>query len=908
MKRIIVLTLSIAINCLTSIAQNVLDLKDANNPIIIVDGTDTIKTNKEENCFKFTSKDNKPIIIKDVVFANNATEAKPAEIFIGDSLLKRWQGVKNDVADVNFQIRSNNDISIIHGNKKWSLVIKKKKDAEEQSKLGKSKSRNNTVSKEFAPQMNYMTLACAALIMLVLGFLIGANRRRLCKLFANIRFTKKNTVNVSQGVEIAHKDGEIHNNGEIHDKVDGKAPDEKVKDEDEVIKPNEENSTKDTDIQSTADNKADTSLDEQIAIIIKGYEDEFFKNVDGRDSKIERLQEILSQFYNLLNDKRCLGKELVNDENANTESLLHEIKVLKEKAEIKPDTSPCNQDAITISDLEHIVKDYVRINDIYRSLSKGSIHDCIKQLFKKMNEKIERSIDLNSADDRFKAKNFVIEQLKVNGLKDILELLKLKSFEYYFLSNTTLNDGLSKIKNDIEQCKSGKNEESKQPSTGKESSSDLDNLVGILKEKLPNLPSKVHNIEDLANAISDLFGSQVNTKPCIEARPNEDVEFSVIIKFLAQAGLQADDKDSAICKMKALLNNEDELKNICKQYGADNIKELCNAIKEQIYKSVKGTLCKNEETKRIIENCRTPEGIVSSLSEAYRNADSERRRIENEQNAVVNDLNEAYVNDVEGETLSGNNLPQLFSTYREAVCQKIEEEKQNVLSLQKDNSKKQCIIDANNKKFDFMLNDMKKKLQHDFDEMQKSILSTFIRPCDQNLKSQCEDNQSLLRDAFKKLLKQLQDAEQADDYEMLYKNVQQIIEKDMQDEHGLANVLSRYYAYSCLPFMTDRSREYGMRIDHVLMMKAFNALCHIVNQYGLQLIVPNLFADRIDDGEYQDCTGEKYGDLENMCPGVANYVLEISNSDKQHYITDLVQIGYKKDEEIKVKAKVIVAD
>lgn len=163
---------------------------------------------------------------------------------------------------------------------------------------------------------------------------------------------------MSQGVEIAHKDGEIHDkDGEIHDKVDDKASDEKVKDEDEVVKPNEENSTKDTDIQSTTDNKADTSLDEQIAIIIKGYEDEFFKNVDERVSKIERLQEILSQYYTLLNDKRCLGKELVNDENANTESLLHEIKVLKEKAEIKPEMLPCVKDAITISDLELIIKD-----------------------------------------------------------------------------------------------------------------------------------------------------------------------------------------------------------------------------------------------------------------------------------------------------------------------------------------------------------------------------------------------------------------------------------------------------------------------------------------------------------------------------------------------------------------------
>lgn len=895
MKRIVVLILSIAINCLTTIAQNVLDLKDANNPIIIVDGKDTIKANKKDNCFLFTQNDNKPIIIKDVVFANNATEAKPAEIFVVDSLLNRWKSVKNNVTNVNFQIKPNNDISIIHGNKMWSLMIKEQTKTEDKREPQNATSVVNTASEEDASNTNYITLAYVALTAFIVGILIGGNRRRLCKLFQKNRPLEGNKGNTSKETDNAQteeNDGHGITN-ELDNRINNRA---------EAITQNEENLSKDIDIQLNIDNKADASLDEQIATIIKGYEDEFFKNVNERDSKIERLQEILSQYYNLLDDKRRLGRELVNDEKANTESLLREIKKLREKTEIEPEPLQGIQDAITISDLEHIVKDNEKINDIYWSLSKSSIHDCIKQLFKKLNDKIEKSIDPNSADDRFKAKSFVIEQLKVNGLKDILALLELKSFEDYFLSNTTLNDGLSKIKEDIELSK----EES--VLTKKESSSDLDNLVSILKEKLPKLPNKINNIGDLANAIFDLLASQKNTKPCKETQPNEDAEISIIIKFLAQVGLSVDDKETAIGKMKELLTNDKELKSICKQNGADDIKELCNAIKEQIYKNIKMTLCQNEETKRIVSSCHTTEGIVKSLSEAYRNADSEKNRIEEEKNLLVSNLNEAYVNDVEGETLSGNDLPQLFSTYRKAVCKRIEDEKNNVDSLQQEISEMENTINANNEKFDCMLNDMKNKQKHDFDEMQKSIQTTFIRPCDQNLKSQCDQNQLLLRDAFNKFLKQLQDAEQADGYEKFYMNVQNIIEKDILDEHGLANMLSRYYAYSCLPFMTDRSREYGMRIDHELMMKAFNALCHFVNQYGLQLIVPNLFADRIDDGEYQDCTGEKYGDLENMCPGVANYVLEISNSDKQHYITDLVQVGYKKGEEIKVKAKVIIAD
>lgn len=98
-----------------------------------------------------------------------------------------------------------------------------------------------------------------------------------------------------------------------------------------------------------------------------------------------------------------------------------------------------------------------------------------------------------------------------------------------------------------------------------------------------------------------------------------------------------------------------------------------------------------------------------------------------------------------------------------------------------------------------------------------------------------------------------------------------------------------------------------MRIDHESMMRAYNALNHLANRFGLQLIVPNLFADRLNDGEYNDCTGEEYGDLENFCPGVANYVQEISNSDKQGYITDLVMVGYRKENKVMQKAKVIVA-
>lgn len=249
----------------------------------------------------------------------------------------------------------------------------------------------------------------------------------------------------------------------------------------------------------------------------------------------------------------------------------------------------------------------------------------------------------------------------------------------------------------------------------------------------------------------------------------------------------------------------------------------------------------------------------------------------------------------------------MFDAYRKAVCEKVKTANDTIDTLEKEKEEQKDIIETNNDTFNKMCSEMLDVLNEDINDIRKSTAGTFIRPCDMNLKSQSDDNQSLLRDAFKKFEKRLQDTKTISSYDELYNEVQKIIEEDIANEYGLINVLARYYAYSCLPFMTDQAREYGMRIDHESMMFAYNALNHLTNRFGLQLIVPNLFADRITDGDYKDCTGEKYGDLENMCPGIANYVLEISNSDKQHYITDLVRVGYKKNYEVKQKAMVIVA-
>lgn len=662
-----------------------------------------------------------------------------------------------------------------------------------------------------------------------------------------------------------------------------------------------EGTTEDQDNNDGTDkNELNKALDEQIAIIIKGYENDFFKGCIDNNSKVERLQEILSKYFNLLDRKKEISKALSLDENSETEHILHEIKNLQSKlTKYKNNEGPkTDNKEISVSQLERLIK----ANEISKKFYGDTTGDCVNrfdQLLKKLCKRIEDSIYTKTADGRYEAKKYVIEQLKKNGL------------DSYFNLNTTLESGIERIKECIEKNRQSSTMVSDSGDTneaGTNLSNDIDIVVKKLHSQIPEISDSISSLDDLVKAIQNLVNPKDNVEKTDNYSSSENIEVKAINDFMKNIGLEPNEtRETAIKQIKEAIAKSKELDVICKQYEADNGKELFNAIKEQIFKSIKGQLEAKTETKDIIANCHTTEGIVEELSDAYSKVGSDKQNLEKERKDFASNLKEAHANEGNVEPFDDSDLNAMFNAYRNVVRQKVDTANEKIITLVKEKKEQKDIIEANNKTFNKMRSKMLAVLNEDISDIQKSTAGTFIRPCDISLKSQCDDNQSLLRDAFKKFEKRLQDCKTISSHEELYKEVQKIIEEDIVNEYGLTNVLTRYYAYSCLPFMTDQAREYGMRIDHESMMIAYNALVHLTNRFGLQLIVPNLLADRISDGEYKDCTGEKYGDLENLCPGVANYVLGISNSDKQNYITDLVRVGYKKNNEVKQKAMVIVA-
>lgn len=860
---------------LTIIAQNVLDLSGKNPSLKIKDNTIDIKK-EPKNIFIIDAKDS--ITISKIVFVKNGNEAKRVEIKEGGNLLIKKDSVKNDIPKT-IKISPKSILTVTWGKNTWTFKMK-----DNNMELSRNKTGENTKTKEVQDKPNSILYI---IIVIIIGVVISVFG--FCWFKRNKRTSSKSKGGASKATaEAKTSTKEVKDDAKITQSA--KPSDIQVKVEDENDKEDSNNETSATDDINETENE----LDKQIAIVIKGFEEEFFNDCNDRNSKIEKLQEILAIHFNLLNDKKRISKELCGNDNSDTQQILIEIKELKVA---KTSSESKNNNIIAVSKIEHLIKANEISKSIYNDETNGDFDVRFKQLLEKLCKKVQDSIDTKSADGRYEAQKYVIEQLKING------------FDRYFASNTTLKSGLEKIKVDIDKGKSSRT--TSNPDNTDDATTnhplDFERFAKKLHSQLPEISDNINSLNDLVEFIKDLIKNHQNAERDI-TNSSENTEETAISNFLKEVGMHPTaSQEDAVKQIKEAIAKVTKLDNICKQYGIDNAEGLLDAIKKHIYKSIKGQLESKNETKEIIASCHTTEGIVKELSDAYIEVGIEKKKLEEERKEMTTNLKEAYTNVGNSESTEDSNMNEMFKAYQDAVCQKIATEKVNVETLQQEVSAKQEIIKSNHKTFSNMLLGMNEVMKKDIDDIQASIAGSFIRPCDMTLKSQCDENQSLLREAFKKFSMKLQATEAIGNYAELYHKVQDIIEEDITNEYGLTNVLSRYYSYSCLPFMTDQAREYGMRIDHESMMCAYNALSHLANRFGLQLIVPNLFADRISDGEYKDCTGENYGDLENLCPGVANYVLEISNSDKQNYITDLVRVGYKKDYKVKQKAMVIVA-
>lgn len=329
------------------------------------------------------------------------------------------------------------------------------------------------------------------LVVFFIGFLVGGNIHRLCRLFK--RNKKDNLELQKEGLQ---NDNSIDNNRLNEEKAEGN---------DEVSDEESENAVE-GDCSNSDDSNEEPSgttisidiknaLDEQIATIIKEYEDDFFKDCNDYNSKVKRLQEILSKYYNLLEGKKKISETLFKDENAETENILSEIRSIKSKLTKyeKNEGSKTDYKEISVSKLEGHIKEN-EISKTFYGDTTGDFEIRFKQLLKKLCQRIQDSIYTKTTNGRNEANKYVIEQLIQNGLDN------------FFVSNTTLKSGIEKIKAEIEKSQSLETGSNTVDTNDIEPniSYGIESIVKELHSQLPDISDSISSLDDLVKAIQNL--------------------------------------------------------------------------------------------------------------------------------------------------------------------------------------------------------------------------------------------------------------------------------------------------------------------------------------------------------------------------------------------------------------------
>lgn len=185
--------------------------------------------------------------------------------------------------------------------------------------LSRNKTGENTKTKEVQDKPNSILYI---IIVIIIGVVISVFG--FCWFKRNKRTSSKSKGGAPKATAEA-KTSTIEIKDDTNITQSEKPSDIQVKVEDENDKEDSNNETSATDDINETENE----LDKQIATVIKGFEEEFFNDCNDRNSKIEKLQEILSIHFNLLNDKKHISKELCGNDNSDTQQILIEIKELK---------------------------------------------------------------------------------------------------------------------------------------------------------------------------------------------------------------------------------------------------------------------------------------------------------------------------------------------------------------------------------------------------------------------------------------------------------------------------------------------------------------------------------------------------------------------------------------------------
>ena len=204
-KRLLLLMLLVVTSGLTIIAQNTLDLTKVEKPTLNEPG---IKIKQEEKR-NFTIYTNNSITINKIVFAKDGKESKSLVIKIGDSVIMKKEDIKNSIPK-EIKISPKEKLTIKWGQSNWTFKMKEK------ALLQTENTKTEKKSTETQDCSNNFMYIVGGLVVFFIGFLVGGNIHRLCRLFKR---NKKGNLELQNEGDPQNKNSD--NNGSDKEKAEG---------------------------------------------------------------------------------------------------------------------------------------------------------------------------------------------------------------------------------------------------------------------------------------------------------------------------------------------------------------------------------------------------------------------------------------------------------------------------------------------------------------------------------------------------------------------------------------------------------------------------------------------------------------------------------------------------------------
>jgi len=397
-------------------------------------------------------------------------------------------------------------------------------------------------------------------------------------------------------------------------------------------------------------------------------------------------------------------------------------------------------------------------------------------------------------------------------------------------------------------------------------------------------------------------------------------------------GIDLSEKDTASQAFDTFCNQFKELKNELSVIS--KLKEILGlSNEEEIDKSSVKNNIKDAIARELINGCSCLEGvehfdgikpqlsrISNQIKESMKQAEQAEKRLADEKTSIHDAYKVIFDSD-----LVATNMEDSFSKFKDKAIETIDglrgnvavkEEKIKTANEQIANQRSQIDkleseVTANKEQMKTYSDTFLIRLHKDVSTITKMVRDNrFLRATLKDggfgsklntIYGKVENGATLLLDKTQKLTVK-EDAKPED----IFKKVQDLLRKEINDTSGFINLIAQYYAYSRLPFMSDNNAEYGLQFNRAGIKKIYEAIVQLLADFNITLQVPALYAEYGNDWGYEDVTGGAQKGLDFLIPDAANHVQNVDNSRKDGLILDFSEVGYTIDGQTEKQAKIIL--